>query len=211
MKPLELQAEPRDLGHCMGDLFGVDAELLGAPTHLHAGRLELEVRVDANRHPRCSNKTLPDRGQQAELTKRLDVDQDACGHGLRQLGFRLSGTGEADFARVHAGVECHPQLDARSHVQPIDETRHVADDGRHRVGLDRVMQADLRGQYGAESFDAGRQELAVVGVKRRAADTRRQQRQRQAADAQLFANQRETFDGGVRALAHCATSCAALR
>jgi hypothetical protein len=51
VEAFEVQLQPPDLAQRPRHVLGVDAELLGPPAHLHAGRLELEPGVDANRHP----------------------------------------------------------------------------------------------------------------------------------------------------------------
>ena len=52
--------------------FGVDAELLGAAAHLHAGRLELEIGIDADRDA-CGRLPDPvrDRGQALRARARI--------------------------------------------------------------------------------------------------------------------------------------------
>ncbi len=71
----------------------------------------------------------------------------------------------------------------------------MADQRRHGVGLDGVVEFDGRGQSGFEFAHPFAQELTVVGVKRRAADAGRQSCERDATDEQLAIANRELVHG----------------
>jgi hypothetical protein len=78
---------------------------------------------------------------------------------------------------VRARVEGDQQLGPRCDVESVDAPGKKADEGRHRVRLDRVVQADRPGQRGTQRPHPLVDQLAVVRVKRRAPDARGQQRQ----------------------------------
>ncbi len=77
VKALEGQARLPISASSLRHLLGVDAELLRPAAHLHARRLELEVRIHAHRHARGQAKLSCDLRQQPDLAHRLDIDQDA--------------------------------------------------------------------------------------------------------------------------------------
>ena len=86
-KPQNSSGEPASVPQHGGHALGVDAELLRAAAHLHAGRLELEIGIHADRdraaacRVRCA---IAARRSQLELG--FDVDDDAGGHGALELG-----------------------------------------------------------------------------------------------------------------------------
>ena len=80
-------------------------------------------------------------------------------------------------------------------LDAIDEARHVADDGRHRVGLHRVVELDACRQGRPQLGHAAGQELAVVGVEGGLADPVDQALEGDAADQQLAAGARELVHG----------------
>jgi len=187
VETLEGQPERADLGQQIRHPFGIDAELLGAAAHAHARSLQLERRVDADRHPRGLAAGVAGLGERAQLAEALDVDQDARGLRLLQIGIALARAGEADVLRVHAGIECNAQLADRSHVQPVGESRHVRDHRRHRVALHRVVQVHGWRQHATQLRDPRAQPAAVVDVAGRAADGVDHPRQRAPADQQFAA------------------------
>ena len=170
VEALELEAGRGDGVQHVGHLLDVDAELLGAAAHLHARALQFEVRVHAHGHARGDAQLRADVRQQMNLAHRLDVQQHPRGDGLAQFRFALAGAREADLARIGAGVQRHLQLAGGSHVDAVDQLRHEAHDGRHRIGLHRVVQPDAGGQRRAKLVDAPAQQAAVVGEERRLAD-----------------------------------------
>ena len=91
-------------------------------------------------------------------------------HRLGQFGLALAGAGEADAGRVHAGVEGDLHFAAGGHVQAVHQSGQVLDQGRHRVGLDRVVQFQPGRQRGAQLLHAPGHQGAVIGIERRAAD-----------------------------------------
>jgi hypothetical protein len=76
-----------------------------------------------------------------------------------QFGVALAGAGEADLGRVGAGVQRHLQLAGRGHVDAVDQPRHHAHHGRHRVGLHRVVQLDAAGSAARSSATRARSRL----------------------------------------------------
>ena len=109
----------------------------------------------------------------------------------------LAGAGEADLVGVGTAVEGDPQLAAGGHVDAVDKAGHVADQGRHRVGLHRVVELDAGGQRGPQLGDAAGQERPVVGVERRLADPVDEALEGDAADQQLAAGALELVHGGM--------------
>ena len=187
VEALETQALGAQQRHRLGDQLDVQPELLGPAAHLHSRALELEVRVHAQGHPRRQAELLLQPAQDGQLAQALGIDQHAGGHGLAQFGLALAGPGEADVARVGAGVQRHLQLASGRHVDAADQAGHQRDHGRHRVGLHREMQLDLSRQHGLQLGHARAQQAAVVGVERRAADTFGQLRERETSDQQVAA------------------------
>ena len=111
----------------------------------------------------------------------------------------LPGPAKLICAGGHAGVERHLQLAAGGDVDAVDQAGHVLHQRRHRVGLHRVVQLDLAAGRCARSWaHALRQQRAVVGVERRAADALRQAGQRHAADLQAVVD-----DGELRFMGAC--------
>ena len=73
----EVEVELGDPVEQRRHLLGVDAELLGAAAHAHAGAAHGEVGVDPDRHPRADAEVLARRRRVVGLPGRLDLDQDA--------------------------------------------------------------------------------------------------------------------------------------
>ena len=193
MKAFEPQAAALDLRECRWHTLCVDAELLGSAAHLHSSRLQLEVGVDAHCNAGLSAKARADVGQELDLAFGLHVDQNAGRDSLRQLRLGFRGSGEADVARVDAGIQRDKQLGAGSDIQAIHQTRHEVDDGRHRVRLHGVVQADGPRQHGPQLGHTLRQQGSVVGIKRRSTHARGDQRQRLPADGGLPVDPREAL------------------
>ena len=185
MKTFKGKAQAANFSQQGRHLLGVDAELLGAATHLHARTLQLKVRVDAHCHPRRQAKAGGGIGQHRQLAKRLHIDQHTGRHRLAQLQIALARPGETDFGRLGTGVQRHLQLPRRCDIDTVHQTGHQRHQRRHRVGLHRVMQLHPRRQGLPQRCHAGTQEAAVVGIKRRLSDPLRQQGQRLPADDQL--------------------------
>ena len=142
MEAFEGQARAADLAKQFGDQFGIDSELFRSAPHLHAGTLELEIRIDAHRNARWQPEFGRDVGQFADFTEGLDVDQDTSRYCLSQLAAALAGAGETDFRRICARIQRNFQFATRSDVDAIDQASHDTDQRRHRVCLHRVMQFD---------------------------------------------------------------------
>ena len=60
VKSFESKVKLCDLPQQVGHGFGIDTELLGAASHLHARRFQLKVRVDSNRDPRGQGEAVSD-------------------------------------------------------------------------------------------------------------------------------------------------------
>ena len=84
-------------------------------------------------------RTFRDIRQGADLAQRLHVDQNAGRHRARQFIDALPRPRKADALRIRAGVERDGQFAARGDVESIGQAGHVADERRHRIGLDRVV------------------------------------------------------------------------
>ena len=109
-----------------------------------------------------------------------------------------------------AGPCGDPQLAAGGDVDAVDQTCHVIDDGRHRVGLHRVVELDACRQRRPQLGHAAGQELPVVGVEGGLADPVDQALEGDAADQQFTAGARELVHGRVDGFfagvhVHCAT------
>ncbi len=191
VEALKSQAVAANLGEQVGDLLRVHAKLPGAATHLHPRALQLEIRVDAHGNACCTACLMADRRQLGDFAKRLDVDQDAGGNRLGQLGASLARSGKTDLAWIRSGVESDFQFARRGHVDSIHQSCHVTDQGRHRVRLHGVVQLQRRWQGRAQQRDPAREQLPVVGVERRLADARGESRQRDATNQQLAVLDRE--------------------
>ena len=87
--------------------------------------------------------------------------------------------------RVGAAVEGNLEFVGRGDVDAIDEFCHVVDDGRHRIGLHRVVDLDFGGQGRAQFGHAAIQQGAVVGVKRGLANLGGEASEGNAADEQF--------------------------
>src|SRR5438270_676743 len=81
---------------------------------------------------------------------------------LHELGLALAWAREADFQWIGTRIESRAQLRSGSHVETIDEGREVPQQCRHRVRLDRVVQANGRWQCCAQGLQACGHELTVV-------------------------------------------------
>ena len=90
MKAEEVEVVPRQLGQQLRDLLRVDAELLRAAAHPHAGPLDLEVRIDADGDARTDPEALADHRDALGLGLRLHLDRHPGGDRLGQLGDRLA-------------------------------------------------------------------------------------------------------------------------
>ena len=104
MEAEDLQVGSGELLEQCGYPLGVDAELLRASTHPHAGTLDLEVGVDPNRDPRPESQAVADGDDPLGLGLRLHLDRDPGRHRLGQLGGRLARAGEADALTAEIGV-----------------------------------------------------------------------------------------------------------
>jgi hypothetical protein len=91
VKALEGEAAAADLLEQRRHGFRVHAELLGTAAHLHAGRLQLEVRVDANCDARADAGRVRQAREDVDLARRFDVDENAGRERLRELAFALRG------------------------------------------------------------------------------------------------------------------------
>ena len=126
----------------------------------------------------------PTRASTLDFARRLDVDQDAGGDRLAQLGVALARAREADLARFTAGVASATRSSpAEATSSPSTSARHVGDERGHRIRLHRVVQLDrLAANAGAAASTRSSMHAPVVGVERRAADRRGELGQRHAAD-----------------------------
>ncbi len=197
MEALELEAGRGDGVQHGGHELDVDAELLGAAAHLHAGPLQLEVRVHAHGHARDDAQLRADVLQQVDLAHGLEIEQHPRRDGLAQFRFALAGAREADLARIGPGVQRHLQLTSGGDVDAVDQLRHQTHHRRHRIGLHRVVQANAGGQRRAKLVDTPAQQGSVIREERRLADALGQRRQRLAADEQLAAGAGELRHRGV--------------
>ena len=84
------------MGNDLGNGFGVDAELFRPAAHAHAGALEFEVRIDAQRNARRPAGIGGDAGQRVEFGGRFDVDQHAGGDRLAKLFDTFARPGKGD-------------------------------------------------------------------------------------------------------------------
>ena len=69
MEALESQPEAADPSQVLGYLLGVDTELLGAATHLHARAFQLEIRIDPQSHTRGQPQLLRGCCQHRQLAR----------------------------------------------------------------------------------------------------------------------------------------------
>ena len=133
VKPPELERRADERLQHGRNAFRIDAELLGAATHFHAGGLELEIGIDADRDLGALAGLACDRGQALELQLGLGVDDDASGDRLLELGGRLSGPGKADLLASDRRRECDAELAARCDIET--ERCEARDDGGQRLAL----------------------------------------------------------------------------
>ena len=113
-----------------------------------------------------SSSPTPDPG---ELLLGLQLHGDAGGDSLAQLRELLAGPGETDPRGRRRGVQRVAQLRPRCHVETVDLAAQVLQQRRHRVGLDGVVEPDVRRQRRAQLVARARS-TPVVGEERRAAD-----------------------------------------
>jgi hypothetical protein len=166
----ELERQGVEFGEHRRHEFGIDAELLRAAAHLHAAGLELEVRVDADRDLRPQSEPRGDARQPAHLALGLEVHDDAGPCRCLELGVGLAGPGEADLVARDVRGERDLELAARGDVEAVHLPGHVRDDGRHGIGLDGVVQLEVRGQRGPQLLHPAVHHRAVIDIKRRVAD-----------------------------------------
>ena len=197
METLEREAQPADLREQRRYLFGVDTERLRSATHLHARTLQFEIWIDTHGHPRRPAESRRDPGERARLAEGFDIQQHAGGNRLDEFLVALAGPGEADPGGRTAGVERGPQLARRCDVESVDQSGHVPDQRRHRIGLHRVVQLDVRRQRLPQFGDAGGQQCAVVGIERGLPDAGREPRERHAANDEFAVLDRELAHRGV--------------
>ncbi len=191
MQAKEVEIELGDAPQQLRRLFRIDAELPRAAAHFHAGRLQFKIRVHPQHHSRPQPQGVADPVRAVGFAHRLQVQHGAGGDNLAQFGIGFSRSRKADLARCHAGVQRRLQFSAGSHVQAIDQAGHVLHQRRHRVGLERVMQAQAGGQRRAQIAHARRQQGAVIGKEGGAADAFGQARQGDAADVQAAVARRK--------------------
>ena len=193
----EFQVQGFQVPQHLRDPFRVDAELGRPAAHFHARRLEFEIGIDAQGHPRAQAVLAAQARQGVQLVLRLHIDHDAGRGRGRQFPRRLAGPREADGAGLDTGVQRHPHLPQGGHVQTVHLGGDELDHRRHGVGLDRIMQMYVRGQGSAEGFDPPAYGLAFVGVERCAPHPLCQLRHRQAADVQAIVYYREVGKCGM--------------
>ena len=187
MQAERLDAGRAQLGQRLRDLLGIDAEGLGAAAHAHAGRLQFEIGIHAQHHARGDAERLGLLRDAGDLAAGLGIDAHAGGDRPAQFGRALAGTGKADVAWIETGVQRGRQFAARGDVEAVGQSRHVLHHCRHRIGLDRVVQLELRRQGAAHGGHARRDQGAVIRIEGRAADPLGQARQGDAAYQQFAA------------------------
>src|SRR5688572_25560828 len=96
-----------------GYALGIDAELLRPSSHFHAGRLEFEIRIDAERDARPRAGALCYRGQTLELELGFGIDDYSGSDGSLELEGLLAGTREADLLTRRGGAQCGVELARR--------------------------------------------------------------------------------------------------
>src|SRR5450755_3028212 len=77
VKTLERESKLADSPKRVRNHFGIDAELFWAATHFHAGRFQLEVRINPDGDTRGFAQGDREARQQLDFTLGFDVDQDA--------------------------------------------------------------------------------------------------------------------------------------
>ena len=70
----------------------------------------------------------------------------------------------------HGGVERHVHFEGGGDVNSVDQSRGMLHDGRHGVRLHREIQVHAIGQDFAQMGDPLRDQIAVIGEKRRRPD-----------------------------------------
>ena len=179
----------------LGHALGVHAELLRSAAHFHSRALQLEIGIDPHRHAWARADGRGQFGQALHFAFRLEVDQDAGARCLRQLHVGLPGSRKTDLRRGHAGSQRDVELARGSDIEAVHQSGEMLHHGRHRIGLDRVVQLDRSRQVGAQQLDAVRNQLPVVGIKGRPAHALREHGERDAADLQAVIDHLEV---GVR-------------
>ena len=115
-----------------------------------------------------------DASEFGNFAERFDVDQDAGGDGLAELGVAFAGAGEADLVGVGAAVEGDPQLAAGGHVDAIDEARETGEpvDLKPMNSFERKIIHDVVREEGMKSRSHGEEphRYVTVYVKASAAD-----------------------------------------
>jgi len=129
-------------------LVGVDAELLGAATHLHARGAQLESRVHAQRRPWG---VMPNRSPAWDRARQfappIRVEDDACG-GQRALLPRRSLPGPAKLMLSALMVVSRATINslAEATSSPSTSPAMCCNHCRHRGCLDGVMQITSAGR-----------------------------------------------------------------
>ena len=174
MKALKIQTQFPDPLQQRRNLLGVDAKGFGAAAHLHPGGFQLEIGVD----PHCDSRLLAllyaEPGDGFQLASRFQVNRNAGGDGCGQFRWTLAGAGKADMRGIHAGIQRHLHFTQRSDIQAINLPGEVLDQRRHWIRFDRVVQLECGWQDAPQPGDPLIDQAAVIGVKRRLSNPRRQ-------------------------------------
>ena len=86
VKAKELQIHCLQFGQERRRLLDIDAELLRATAHAHAGALDLEIRIDPQRHARTNAEAFADLGDARGFQPGFQLDRHAGGYGPAEFG-----------------------------------------------------------------------------------------------------------------------------
>ena len=119
--------------------FRIDAELAGAPAHLHTRTAQIEIGIDPDGKPRRPADLFGNGQRTVRFSLTLQIERHACADSRFQLFVGLARPGEADFRRVASCGHYHGKLPRRSYVEPIRKARHRLKNGPEAVGFDGIM------------------------------------------------------------------------
>ena len=99
MKTLEVQVQCGKFLQHVRHLLGIDAELFRAAAHFHAGRFQLEIRIDADRRFGPDALLFAKGGSPAHFTEGFHIEYHPGRHRLGKFLVGLGRPGKADQFR----------------------------------------------------------------------------------------------------------------